>query len=295
MPSWTDKQLLALDKKYAEEGVAMHARPFHAARDILGTAFVLGGGSNVVKQVMDDYARLIPEVQTSWPGMGIGLAISVDRVRKFVTPVVMGNQFLHVWQSLEFKSDQEWWTWCREDHMIASESAYAVADMHDLAYGLSDGISDAEGNKLWRMATSNLEDVANNLPNAFSVDSVLQPICMVVELSLKALLVSIGAKTAKDFKGPAGHNLVALAQLVETTKPHVDDPLVRNLIDNLPPYVESRYSPAGLTRLRVVRLALGAQFVAASMMRRIATRDMAAEFAIGPFPGPRQPYFGITK
>ena len=48
---------------------------------------------------------------------------------------------------------------------------------------------------LWRMARSDLEDVANTVPTTFSHDSVIQSICMVAELSRSASL---------GWKGQAG-------------------------------------------------------------------------------------------
>lgn len=140
------------------------------------------------------------------------------------------------------------------------------------------------------MATSNLADAANNLPTAFSVDSVLQPICMVAELSLKAALVRNGADPY-SFKGKDGHDLAKLADRLAVELPHRDDPRVKELIDRLPPYVASRYKPAGLSRFDVVRLALGVQFVAASTVRRSSDRDLAAELETGGWPAPRPPLF----
>jgi hypothetical protein len=64
---------------------------------------------------------------------------------------------------------------------------------------------------------------------------------------------------------------------------------MKSVIANLPPYVGSRYKPAGLTRLQVVRLALGVQFVAASTTRRITGVDIAAQMEAADWPGPRKP------
>ena len=83
------------------------------------------------------------------------------------------------------------------------------------------------------MATSNLADAANNLPTAFSVDSVLQPICMTVELSLKAALVRNGADP-NSFKGPAGHDLGKLADRLAAETPHRDDASIREVINHMP-------------------------------------------------------------
>jgi hypothetical protein len=59
----------------------------------------------------------------------------------------------------------------------------------------------------------------------------------------------------------------------------------------LPPYVESRYAPAGLKRLQVVKLALGAQFIVASRLRRIGRADLALQMENDiEWPGPRRPF-----
>lgn len=284
--------LRALDLRYAKEGVHLHQRPFRAAVDILGSAFSVGvGGNPEVQKIIATYEQMIPEVNASWPGMGIGLAAVVDQVRKVTVPVVFGQQSLQVWEALGFRSDKHWWSWCREDERIAAATAFAFADLLDLSYGLDEmkGGSGADLD-LWKMATSNLADAANNLPTAFSVDSVLQPICMVAELSLKAALVRNGADP-NSFKGKHGHKLAKLAERLKDEIPHRDDDLVAAVIDKLPPYVDSRYRPAGLTRLDVVRLALGVQFIGASCVRRFSDRDFAADMEAGGWPAPRPAFF----
>lgn len=292
--SWTIDDLRKLDLKYAKQGVHMHQRPFRAATEILGSAFSMGvGGNPEVKKIIDAYEAMIPETNSTWPGMGTGLAVSVDQVRKLVTPVVYGNGGgpLPIDRALGFNAPDEWWAWCREDRLIGAESYFAVADVYDFAYGVDDlRGSKPEAEKLWHMAGSNLADAANALPTVFTVDSMIQPICMVVELSLKAALVANGAKP-NEFKGQKGHDLKALAKRLSDEMPHRDDPLVGLVVGRLPPYVQSRYAPAGLSRLEVVRLALAAQFVAASSVRRTSGRDIALQLESGGWPAPRPPFF----
>ncbi len=288
MAKWTDDDILALDRKYAEQGLPLHQRPFRAAMEIMKveieSAFYDGSD---FPQIERDYARLIPEVDSSWPGMGIGLVGSVDRVRKVTLPVVFGRIALQPWEALGFKSLEEWWEWCRKDRQIAADSAYVFADLHDFRHGLDElrGAS-AEAATLWRMASSNLEDLGALLPSAFSVDTAIQPVCMTAELSLKALLVHEGVD-ASSFKGKKGHDLAGLTQRASSARPHRDDARIAAVIHTLPGYVASRYSPAGLTRLQVVRLALGVQFVAASTVRRLTNTDLAAQMEADEWPGPR--------
>jgi hypothetical protein len=112
---------------------------------------------------------------------------------------------------------------------------------------------------------------------------------MVAELALKAHLVWKGA-APKSFRGADGHDLVKLAASMAQHTPYRDDPRVAEVVGKLPPYVASRYEPAGLSRLQVVRLALGVQFIAASTLRRISGVDFAAEMESGGHKL-RQPFF----
>jgi len=290
---WTLDDLRRLDKKYAEEGVHLHQRPLSAAFDILGTDFSFGLLSNPeVQHIVDAYIAMMPEVETSWPGAGIGLIASMDQVKKTTFPVIFGDNQLEVWQIAGFISNEEWWEWCRRDRAIAADVSFAIADIHDFTMGLNEVENcDSEALTLWQMSRSNLEDMANTLPNSFSHDSVIQPICLVAELSLKAALVWSGIDL-NALKGKNGHNLDYLAKTLMDKIPHRDDRKIKAVIDNLPHYVASRYKPAGLKRLQVVRLALGVQFIAASTLRRITTLDLAIHMESGEFPGSR-PEFTI--
>jgi HEPN domain-containing protein len=183
------------------------------------------------------------------------------------------------------------WRWCREDRDIAADTTFAWADLLDFTYGVDDlGNGNQGAQTLWRMAAANLADAASALPTASSVDAALQPICMVVELSLKAALVFNGADP-NSFRGRRGHDIARFAMRLSEEVPHRDDSLVQAIVAKLPDYVASRYSPAGRTRHQVVRLALAAQFIAGSTTRRFTTRDMAAQLEAAEWPGPRRPFF----
>ncbi|MEW9580685.1 hypothetical protein [Paraburkholderia sp. DGU8] len=211
---WCDADLLALDRIYAESGVAFHARPLRAAADLLGSEFVLGVvGNSEAEEIMDAYQRLIPEVSTSWPGMGIGLAASVDRVRKVVVAVALGQPAISLEQGLGFASRSEWQQWCRDDPVIAAGNAFAFADIYDFTYGLNElEGGNAVAIQYWRLALSNLEDVANSLFNGYSVASISQPICMTAELAMKGALIHLGDDPAELAKGRIGHRHSVLAE-----------------------------------------------------------------------------------
>jgi hypothetical protein len=107
-------------------------------------------------------------------------------------------------------------------------------------------------------------------------------------LAIKATLLSIGI-TERELadKKKYGHNHRSLAERLIRERPYLDDVILQDVVDDFPDYIGSRYKDAGLTRLSVVQLALGAQFIAASSVRRLGTTDRAAELEQAAWPGRR--------
>lgn len=294
MQKWNTDDLLGIDAKYAEHGTPFHKRPLDAAAEILNLPSIFEVLDHPETwKIIEAYDNLFPKGSESWPGAGIGIAASVDSVRRVVLGVNYdSNRPLYEWELLQFSSKEEWWVWCRKDRDIAAQSSFAVADLHDFSYGMNALQGGSAGAvTLLRLAESHLGDVAAILPTVFSVDTVTQNIHMVVELALKGALVWNGVDPKSFGKpGGSGHNVKLLAQEVAEAFPHRDDALVESVVTALPPYVGTRYKPHGLTPLAVVRLALGAQFVAASVLRRISNVDLAAQMEVGGWPAPRKPF-----
>lgn len=138
MTDISDREILELDEQFAKEGIPFHARPFRAAVKLLGGQFTKGviEENPQISEIFRAYARLIPEVEYTWPGMGTGLVASLDRVKKVTIGVVFGTANISVHDGLGFSSYDEWATWCRGDPDIEARSAFALADMHDLVYGI---------------------------------------------------------------------------------------------------------------------------------------------------------------
>lgn len=90
-----------------------------------------------------------------------------------------------------------------------------------------------------------------------------------------------------------GHNNEEVARRLATRHPHRDDPIVAAVATALPNYVDSRNKSAGLTRLAVVKPALGTQFIAASAARRQGDQDFSSEMEQVSFAGPREVSFYV--
>lgn len=271
----TPEQIWALDKKYAEEGVAFHARPLRAAIDIVGNGFCIGppGFTNPdVEVVCRMYEKLIPETVTQWPGRGTGIAASVDQVKKFTIGVAFGTVNITVERALGFESKQDWERWCRNDPEIANKCGQSFMDAYEFAYGVQvlGRKSNERSIAWWHQAQSNLEVIADSLSSCYRTNSVLQPICMLAELSMKGTLHHFGVSEA-DLRNTKiyGHQHIALATKMAELSQSKEDPVVLSLVNTLPNYVKNRYDDSGMTRLQIVELALGAQFIAASAMRRL--------------------------
>jgi len=280
MIKFTDKDILELDERFAQEDIPFHARPLHAAMEILGEQFSIGLFDNPqVNEIQYAYARLIPEVEFTWPGMGTGLAASVDRVRKVTVGVAYGTVNITIDRGLGFSSYQEWTTWCRNDPKIAQRSAFAFADMYDLVTGIEHNDQQENTSTFWGLAADQLKLVAENLSQSGSISSpVLQPICLTAELAMKGTLLHLGVPE-KDLKNTKlfGHDLAKLGRRMVQERNHRDDSLLLLALSKFPDYVGNRYRETQLTRLDVIALALDAQFVAASSVRRISGADLALQ------------------
>lgn len=293
MATFTDEDLIRLNEQYAHEDIPFHARPLRAAVDILGGQFSIGTlGNPAVQEITAAYARLFPEVNYTWPGMGTGIAASLDRVRKVKVGVGYGLVSLTPANAMGFESEQQWWDWCGRNIITAHRSAYAFADMFDLVYGIDDQ-RDSEDVTFWGLAADNIRFMTESLALSGAVSSaVLQPVCLAAELAMKGTLLRLGV-TEAELRDPKkfGHNLEKLAQRMTQECSHRDDALLLRAISRFPNYVQSRYSETSLSRLDVIALALDAQFIAASSVRRICTdRDIALEMETDS-PGPRSNFF----
>ncbi|MFJ9532365.1 hypothetical protein [Herbaspirillum sp. NPDC101396] len=288
---WTDQDLLKLDQKFAEENIAFHARPMRAAIELMGGLFSLDLLDNDEAEfIIAAYQRLIPETDTIWPGMGIGIAASVDQVRKITAGVGFGRPILSLETVLNFDTDVQALQWCRHDPDIAAKGFFSGADLHDFTYGIDDlRESKSIAIRYWHLALSNLEDVANILSTGYSTASVIQPICMTAELSIKAALLycDVDPDEVRKFS----HQHKAMAARLSVVKKHRDDIMVESVVTKLPSYVGTRYDLTNLTRLDIVKLALGVQFVAASSVRRLTDRDFAAQLEHDSWPGVRKSFF----
>jgi hypothetical protein len=275
--NFTDEQILEVDKRLALDGVPFHARPLRAAMELLGSSFSMGrAGDEQVDQITSAYERLIPEVRTTWPGMGTGFVASIDRVKTFTVGIIFGTPHISIHEGIGFKNLEEWNFWCRRDSGIRIRSAFAFSDTFDLRYGTQRQQGN-DARKYWYLAADQLKLVADGLARSGAANSsIVQPICMSAELAMKAALLNLGA-TEDELRDTFGHKLIKLAREMNSQRPYRNDGMVLAAVSKLPNYVGSRYSITRLSRIELVSRALDAQFIAAASVRRFLDKDFESQ------------------
>lgn len=271
------------------ERIPFHERPLQAAIDIFNSqSFIDAMKHPRFKEIKEIYEDVIPEVKITWPGMGTGLVASIDQVRSSIIGIAYGCPQINIDRSLGFNSSEEWSSWCRHDRRITAESCFAYADTCDLIYGINGlhHLASIDSVNLWGQAISNLEVVSHILANTYNCSSVIQPICMVAELAMKGTLCHLGMPSNELSTKPYGHNHQELAKKLAIMSKHRDDPIIEIIAKRLPKYTDSRYVDIEFSRLRIIKLALGVQFIAASALRRIAPEyDIALQCEQKDIPG----------
>lgn len=285
MKKWNLDVLRKIDYRFSLEDIPMHQRPLKAAIEILGSSVSFESLDPIeVKKIVQAYKTVLPEADSSWPGAGIGLISSLDKTKKIVLPLNYGKSSFIAWKIAGFTTHKEYNNWCHNKQNIALGVDYAIADIYDLSMGLEHvKNTNTEAATYWELAQSCLEDLSNALPNLTSNDTIIQSIHMTSELSLKAALIYQGAKI-KDIKS---HDLDLLAKKIFSARRHRDDENITSVIHKMPHFVNSRYSSAGMTRLQVVKLAIGSQFIAASTLRRLTECDLSQTIEKVSNTGPR--------
>lgn len=168
-------------------------------------------------------------------------------------------------------------SWCRFDSTIAWKSAFALADVHDLAHGRHLLPESSQQRVYLENALEHLSDLAATFTHTGSSSGASpQSIGLIAELSLKSSLLQLQV-TADHLKKAFGHSLIKLAAELSRLRPHQEDEELLRVCGLIPDLVTSRYSAAGLTRMRIAELSLSAQFVAASAVRRFSPCDMAGD------------------
>ncbi|MNK96004.1 hypothetical protein D3C87_1162670 [compost metagenome] len=271
-----EQWLRALDDKLTEQDVPLHARPLLAAIEWMRANAVTGNilSAKVHEPLMQTYRRLHPKGDFSIPPLfEAGIAIR-DRFYPVHIRIVYGRVQITPIDSIVIDRSELEQAFARYT-TDAWKAFYGVCDLWDFAYGVDDLVRlGSAGGDLLMQARSQIAATARILAGRTDLEASIQSSCLAAELSMKGVLRHLGSseRELKRF----GHNLRDLAEGLCSSKPGPSDDRLRQTLSGFPDYVASRYQPQGLSRLRLMELAMRAQFVVADVTRRASDRNFGA-------------------
>lgn len=277
-----DKNFIrVMDDKLIDEDLHLHQRPFRIVAEWM-TLHGLEGDfldERIWEPLMEDYRKLYPTGDFSMPGLlQAGVAIR-DRVYPVSINVGYGTFSIQPLEMIQISRpelesifinypDQGW------------KALYGVCDLWDFAYGIDDlGSQRTLGVQHLKNAQSAIASTTSILSQTLDTDSAVQTCCLAAELAMKGVLLHLGvdSKTVIGYS----HNLRKSAEKLAELRPSGNDTRLLDACKLFPNYVNSRYDDHGLTRIKLVELAMRAQFVAAEAVRRISNRNLAGEVEAG--------------
>lgn len=276
-----------VDDDLVAKNLKLHQRPFHVAMAWMKAENLSGDlfDKSIWDPLMEIYRDLYPSGDFSMPAMLQGGVALRDQMYPVEVAVGYGTVSINPIDCIKipraeleviFKHypDQGW------------RAFYGVADLWDFAYGVNDlshGAGDAP--QLLANAQSSLAATARILAGDLDIDAAVQTICLTAELAMKGALAARGWTEPQYRK--LSHHLDRLADALIGEVSTAHDDRLRGAVAKFPDYVGTRYASHGMTRAELMTLAMRAQFVAAEAVRRVSSRDLAAQLEADPKTQPR--------
>lgn len=278
-----DREFVArIDETLIQRDVPLHARPLSAtmayfdANNIRADIFSDG----IYDDVMAIYRELYPSDNFFMPPLLVGGVGFRDRFYLARVNIGYGRFAVNPLSQIEVPESLLAQVF-RENPDQGWRAFYGVADLYDFGYGIEDlrGHS-ADAAALWHNARAAMETTARILSTGAAVDATVQTICLTAELAMKGMLAHIG--WSEPQRRALHHRLGDIAAAVAREQPRATDTNLIATARTFPDYVQTRYTPHGLTRLTLIELAMKAQYIAADVLRRVSARDLANQLAQDP-------------
>lgn len=269
-------EIFQIDRELAEQGVPFHARPSHAAPNILKNKGIsCAFNSPRFREATKKFENVFSGDYRTDNYQAVGLIASCDRVKKIEPCIPFGTVKISSYVALGFSSEEEFYFWCRYDDNIVADAHHAFIDIYSLIEGKEQENSIAS---MYRQNSDNLlTAVVNNLAQSYNTSYTnVQLLCLYIELNLKAALLDVGISEnrVRNYK----HNLINLMKRLFKEKKFEKDEMILSDLRKFPKYTDSRYSQNKHSRLQIIKLALFSQFVAASSRRRFYENSYYNQF-----------------
>jgi hypothetical protein len=156
------------------------------------------------------------------------------------------------------------------------------SDVADIQYGISElNLPFAKMELVARfigLARLHLHAAAAIVTGGYDYRGAVQSALLATELALKSAVAAQG-RTEPEIKKEFGHDFKALTDCVAGTWTSFDANRVRSVIARQPEYVPNRYAPTQPARREVGHTIMGAQYVAAEVIRQMSDRNFRANLS----------------
>lgn len=271
--------VLTSDKKLILEGVTLFKRPFYVAQewakennlhvDLLDPYFF----ESIVAPIQKIYNSLYPKGDFSFPPILSGGVAIRDNIYSVRIPLGYGEFSINPLDLIDIdKSELEViFTYYQEEGW---QALYGVCDLVDFGYGASDLISmESPATGFLERTIEQIAAFSNISSNHIPIDAFVQTALLSAELAFKATFIHLGYSEEYCRKKFSHRHVDMALYLAQEIPGHSDDKILK-ICEKFPDYVHSRYNSTGLNRLELIRVAMGAQFVAAECTRRITNRNI---------------------
>src|ERR1041385_2736943 len=246
--------------------------------------YVLAGRGTpaIVHKIKAMHSSLYRPADLGMGGIHGGIFMFRDVFCRIYIPVMYGTVGLDPFTLTDMSQQQLRWLGSRPGDMHAFIDQFV--DIFDFAGGIAP-LGDfktppQEALELFWLAAFQLQAAAAILSVAFDFRGAIQSALIGAELALKAGLAAQGIDEAGRKKH--GHNLQSAALAFATAHSGFDINLVEQTLSTMPAYVKNRYSPTQPNRQQTGHIVMGAQYVAAEVMRQLtllSARTTMPEFA----------------
>lgn len=272
-----------IDAKLIQEDIALFYRPECVVIEWLKVNgyqedFLSQSYRELIIKAKNLYLKKHPKGDFSYPPMFRGAAAIGGMVYPVNIHVGYGEYRLIPLDLIDI-SEEELDEVLRYDPEQAYHAMYNACDVYDFGYGANDLIRrDSSASALLKNALSNITATSRVLSDPNNIEGMIQISLVAIELAFKAAFTHIGYEES-FMKYKLGHDFKKMASLLVKERSLDSDKQVIELCENLPDLICTRYRPSELTRLKMIDIAMAAQFIAAECTRRITDRNLAAQIA----------------
>ncbi len=276
--------VLAVDEEMFAAGAEPKDRAFMtvleaAQRANPGQPVVIAGGG--VGSDTDEIHALITKLyrptDIAVGGLHIGIFMFRDVFAKVEVPLTFGHHHFDPINATDLNATQKDWLRIRPHDLQTLNDQFI--DLFDFGFGLVElGATrpiPEDSSTMMGLAGFQLQAAASTLLTAFDRRGAVQAALLAAEMALKGGLFANGFTSDQLRDGKKfGHHHGKLAAALADCQAEFDGARVAAAIAKFPAFVPNRYSPDQPSRVEAGHIVMGAQYIAAEVMRLLTDRNL---------------------